>query len=509
MAADAQDAAAAARAVRLAAIERRLSQETPADTPAASAEAPVEAPAAAAPPDAPAETPSQLPAAPEPVDAVPPSSGEDAPGQGQASRPAAPQQQRTGDEEDVPADFECSICMKLLLEPVSVPCGHTFCKQCLEQSLGYRGLCAVCRSPVAGVQAVNVLIRGVIEERYPRALERRREEQEEDARASEQEAEEQRRREVQGPAAEAGVAAVAAAGVAGAAGAPVLPLLRCPRFLLPHCKTEFDLRSHVEARLLDYALQGGRRFGALSGTPGDDAAIIGVCMEIESVERQPQRLPRLRLAGKFRFRLMEAPQLHEDGFELGRCEAFFDTPLPLADLTLPADGGQPPAEDNNDEAANTTLPEIARAAMELLNYQIACLGQGGRRVCAEHLGDTPALSVRGGTATSAGMEHLSFWLLGAIVSEEAFRLRWLASTDTRGRLEASLARLQEAGGRSVLDLPGARSWMRPGQSGHGSLALLVVIIALLICKALGVFDWQQQTGSQRRAKQFSNNNDFW
>ncbi|CAL1148387.1 unnamed protein product [Cladocopium goreaui] len=40
--------------------------------------------------------------------------------------------------EDVPSHLECAICWKLLLEPVSVPCGHTFCQGCLNQALDYR-----------------------------------------------------------------------------------------------------------------------------------------------------------------------------------------------------------------------------------------------------------------------------------------------------------------------------------------------------------------------------------
>ncbi|XP_043546274.1 LON peptidase N-terminal domain and ring finger 1, like [Chiloscyllium plagiosum] len=42
-------------------------------------------------------------------------------------------------------DFECSLCMRLFLEPITTPCGHTFCKCCLERSLDHSPLCPLCK----------------------------------------------------------------------------------------------------------------------------------------------------------------------------------------------------------------------------------------------------------------------------------------------------------------------------------------------------------------------------
>lgn len=32
-------------------------------------------------------------------------------------------------------DFDCTVCLKLLYEPITTPCGHTFCRSCLFQSM--------------------------------------------------------------------------------------------------------------------------------------------------------------------------------------------------------------------------------------------------------------------------------------------------------------------------------------------------------------------------------------
>ncbi|XP_073698094.1 LON peptidase N-terminal domain and RING finger protein 2 [Garra rufa] len=43
------------------------------------------------------------------------------------------------------ADFECSLCMRLFYEPVTTPCGHTFCLKCLERCLDHNPNCPLCK----------------------------------------------------------------------------------------------------------------------------------------------------------------------------------------------------------------------------------------------------------------------------------------------------------------------------------------------------------------------------
>uniref|UniRef100_A0A3B3DC10 LON peptidase N-terminal domain and ring finger 1 n=1 Tax=Oryzias melastigma TaxID=30732 RepID=A0A3B3DC10_ORYME len=43
------------------------------------------------------------------------------------------------------SDFECSLCMRLFYEPVTTPCGHTFCKNCLERCLDHTPHCPLCK----------------------------------------------------------------------------------------------------------------------------------------------------------------------------------------------------------------------------------------------------------------------------------------------------------------------------------------------------------------------------
>ncbi|GMP33403.1 hypothetical protein CsSME_00006737 [Camellia sinensis var. sinensis] len=43
-------------------------------------------------------------------------------------------------------DFDCTLCLKLLYEPITTPCGHSFCRSCLFQSMDQSNRCPLCRT---------------------------------------------------------------------------------------------------------------------------------------------------------------------------------------------------------------------------------------------------------------------------------------------------------------------------------------------------------------------------
>lgn len=61
------------------------------------------------------------------------------------------------DEREVPNDllnrddFDCSLCYRLLYEPVTTPCGHVFCRRCLDRCLDHRNVCPLCKSSLVEV----------------------------------------------------------------------------------------------------------------------------------------------------------------------------------------------------------------------------------------------------------------------------------------------------------------------------------------------------------------------
>lgn len=71
-------------------------------------------------------------------------------------------------------DFSCRICLSFLFEPVTLPCGHCFCKKCLERERKERERPVVCRecrdsSRLADVQSyrVNVVLSSLLAKWFP------------------------------------------------------------------------------------------------------------------------------------------------------------------------------------------------------------------------------------------------------------------------------------------------------------------------------------------------------
>lgn len=164
-------------------------------------------------------------------------------------------------------------------------------------------------------------------------------------------------------------------------------------------------------------------------------------MEVQHFERgTTQRRATAKVVGKYRFRLVEQPQEHDGGFLLGRAEAIFDEPLPAAELApelvealADLDEGQVL------HFASATAPALARNAMALLDVQLGHVGQGGRYVFLERFGDLPPTPAVGQPCTSAALERLSFFLLGALVTDAAERRRcWPPVTHVHGWSIAAL-----------------------------------------------------------------------
>lgn len=47
---------------------------------------------------------------------------------------------------DLQSELECQVCVQLFLDPLTAPCGHTFCQRCLQRALDHSDKCPLCRS---------------------------------------------------------------------------------------------------------------------------------------------------------------------------------------------------------------------------------------------------------------------------------------------------------------------------------------------------------------------------
>ncbi|XP_036404912.1 LON peptidase N-terminal domain and RING finger protein 1 [Megalops cyprinoides] len=77
------------------------------------------------------------------------------------------------------SDFECPLCIRLFFEPVTTPCGHTFCKSCIERSLDHNLRCPLCKQPLHEYLKnrkynLTVLLQEIMSRLFPQQLEERK-----------------------------------------------------------------------------------------------------------------------------------------------------------------------------------------------------------------------------------------------------------------------------------------------------------------------------------------------
>jgi len=67
-------------------------------------------------------------------------------------------------------DFDCALCFRLLWEPLTTPCGHTYCRSCLDRSMDHKQECPLCKTSLLGFQKSNTGVNEFVEETIRRML---------------------------------------------------------------------------------------------------------------------------------------------------------------------------------------------------------------------------------------------------------------------------------------------------------------------------------------------------
>jgi len=151
----------------------------------------------------------------------------------------------------IPRELECAICLRLLLEPITVSCGHNFCRPCLAKAREHRPVCPLCRRPTGSNANINKLLSQLIQTHYPAEYEARKA----DHIREEETADEESRANRAASAQSQSQAAIALL--------PVIGSSVCPSPLFPGESAILNLPPRWQS-LVNHAVEGSLRFGMVS-----------------------------------------------------------------------------------------------------------------------------------------------------------------------------------------------------------------------------------------------------
>lgn len=255
-------------------------------------------------------------------------------------------------------DAECTLCLKLLYEPVTTPCGHTFCRCCLVRCLDHTGKCPMCRTVLhLGQQLpVSVVLKNLLEHAFPQEYDARREEEINLMSCSETQR-------------------------------ALLPLFVMSA-MLPGERMALNVFEPRYRLMVRRVMEGGRKFGMATINGAHQLNDVACEVEVVECEALPDGRFYLEVLGRRRFKPLNPCE--QDGYRLAQVEYISDS--------------VPPSESMEE----TELQEVWKEVEDMADTwvrRVRALGQS-RRAAAD-------LLRRVGEKPSAGnVEQLSFWVVG-------------------------------------------------------------------------------------------------
>ncbi|KAF2019650.1 ATP-dependent protease-like protein [Aaosphaeria arxii CBS 175.79] len=205
------------------------------------------------------------------------------------------------------SELDCLVCYNMMLDPTTLPCGHTFCRHCLVRVMDHSSICPICR---AGIHIPPIAIQNYPSNGRLVALLKSLSPEHVQARVEALESEED-----------------------NSEGALSTPLFVCT-LSLPNTPTFLHIFEPRYRLMMRRCMEGNRRFGMVmynrSSAPQGDLGPTsflqyGTMLEIINLELLPDGRSFVETRGVSRFRIKAYGQL--DGYYVGNVERVDDVPI--------------------------------------------------------------------------------------------------------------------------------------------------------------------------------------
>jgi len=277
--------------------------------------------------------------------------------------------------------FECSLCLRVFHQPVTTPCGHTFCKTCLARSYDMLTKCPICRTALymdTLIMPVSVTIQSLLEKYFPEELAAR---QLEESPVSEDDS------------------------------SMTLPLFVMD-VLFPDEEMALNIFEPRYRLMIRRCIMSNRMLGMSTRDQSNNIS-HGCMVNIKDLASQPDGRFHIEVVGKQRFEVLSTSDL--DGYLVARVRFFSDDP-------------PSPSEEQAMETKRKELEAFLTGWKQFLRVFISA--QQGRM----SLGWVDFLSGESAAYAGSDMEGFSFWLAKLIPMPSAARLEVLAMRNTMARL---------------------------------------------------------------------------
>ncbi|KAG8388709.1 hypothetical protein BUALT_Bualt02G0153600 [Buddleja alternifolia] len=281
-------------------------------------------------------------------------------------------------------DYDCTLCLKLLYEPVTTPCGHSFCRSCLFQSMDRGNRCPLCRTVLfisPRTCSISVTLNNIIQKNFPEEYEERKTEHD----------------SLTNP------------------GVDLLPLFVMD-VILPCQKLQLNIFEPRYRLMVRRIMEGNRRMGmvVLDSSTG---SIADYACEVEITDCEPLPDGRFFLEVESRRRCRIIRNWDQDGYR-------------IAEVEWVQDSSPPEGTTDRNDLLEMTHKAAAFARQWIREAQDAA--QGNRIRLAE------LFKAEGLMPPSQDPERFSFWLTTLTNRRPSERLDLLRIRDTKERIRRGL-----------------------------------------------------------------------